>query len=225
MRTVWQSLQLAGMAEAITLLAVAFVALGPLVAASDFLSPLLSPVFDGVCKEVECGKGNCVPSQNSSFPYECQCDPGWKRPLSRLTAALPCVIPNCTIDHSCSAAASPGQHEHDKENLWITNPCSWTDMCGGGTCNMTSSFKYTCVCKDGYHNLLKTAIFPCFSQCELGVDCSNLGISIFHSAPPPSPVSNVNGSNQASSHGHGNLNRVIFISISIIVILQAPLFW
>ncbi|KAL7209780.1 hypothetical protein ACSBR1_031359 [Camellia fascicularis] len=45
-------------------------------ATADFLSPMLSPDLDAVCKGVECGKGTCKPAANSTFLFECQCDPG-----------------------------------------------------------------------------------------------------------------------------------------------------
>lgn len=43
--------------------------------------------------------------------------------------------------------------------------CSWAD-CGGGFCNKTSVFAYSCVCVEGYHNLLNVTAFPCFQECK-----------------------------------------------------------
>ncbi|GAB2294740.1 hypothetical protein Dimus_028935 [Dionaea muscipula] len=182
------------------LLALLAVSRPPLAARSDFLSPLLSPLFDSVCKEVECGKGNCKPSVNSSFPFGCECDDGWNQPLS--LNFLPCVIPNCTIASSCLATApSPSQLQQHHTNGSIFDPCSWGNICGSGKCNKTSPFTYSCVCSEGSSNLLNTTIFPCFGQCELGGGCSNLGISLFNkstASPPPPPLPD-NGKSQASS--------------------------
>lgn len=55
---------------------------------------------DDVCKEVECGKGTCKPSKNSTFLFECECHQGWKQSLSNdddesSLKFLPCIVPNC----------------------------------------------------------------------------------------------------------------------------------
>lgn len=53
---------------------------------------------DNVCKEVECGKGTCKASSNSTLFFECECDPGWKQARSDDDddlKFLPCVVPNC----------------------------------------------------------------------------------------------------------------------------------
>lgn len=55
-------------------------------------------ITDNVCKEVECGKGNCKPSRNSTFLFDCECEAGWSQARSNHThsfAFLPCVVPNC----------------------------------------------------------------------------------------------------------------------------------
>lgn len=52
---------------------------------------------DDACKKVECGKGKCKAS-NSSFFYECECDPGWTQTRSKNDDSLkflPCIVPNC----------------------------------------------------------------------------------------------------------------------------------
>ncbi|KAL8225619.1 hypothetical protein R6Q57_018176 [Mikania cordata] len=66
--------------------------------AGDFLAPLLSPIFEDVCKQVKCGNGICKPSDNSTIPFECECSPGWKQIAAtsdQYIKFLPCVIPNC----------------------------------------------------------------------------------------------------------------------------------
>ncbi|KAL2323751.1 hypothetical protein Fmac_028130 [Flemingia macrophylla] len=181
----------------------AFLLLHPLSAKSDFLSPLLAPIFDDVCKEVECGKGTCKPSKNSTFFFECDCDSGWKQALSDDDTGLkflPCIVPNCTLDYTCSKAPAPVQDKATKSNGSILDVCRWVD-CGGGSCNSTSMFSYNCECDAGYYNLLNVTAFPCFMECSIGMGCSELGISIKNSstsAPPP-PALNDNSKSGESS--------------------------
>ncbi|KAG6757429.1 hypothetical protein POTOM_037741 [Populus tomentosa] len=163
----------------VTWVAILFL-LQPLIARSGFLSPLLSPVFDDVCKKVECGKGTCKPSDNSTWFFECECDPGWKQTSSDHhdhLKFLPCIVPDCTLNFSCMAAPSPVQGKANKDNESIFEPCFWTD-CGGGSCNKTSTFTYSCACAEGYNNLLNVSAFPCYRDCAIGMDCRNLGISV-----------------------------------------------
>ncbi|XP_015573458.1 uncharacterized protein LOC8280862 [Ricinus communis] len=184
----------------IACLVATLVVLQSMIATSDFLAPLLSPIFDDACKKVECGKGTCKASSNSSFFYECECDPGWKQTRSDhddTLKFLPCVVPNCTMDYSCVAAPSPIQDKSSKSNASVFDPCFWTD-CGGGSCNKTSPFTYSCECTEGYYNLLNISAFPCFKECAIGMDCSNLGISMSNRSASPTPVL-TESSNQASS--------------------------
>ncbi|KAJ6981666.1 uncharacterized protein [Populus alba] len=170
--------------------------LQPLIARSGFVSPLLSPVFDDVCKKVECGKGTCKPSDNSTWFFECECDPGWKQTSSDHDdhlKFLPCIVPDCTLNFSCMAAPSPVQGKASKGNESIFEPCFWTD-CGGGSCNKTSTFTYSCACAEGYNNLLNVSAFPCYKDCAIGMDCRNLGISVSNKS-----ASVDNSRNQASS--------------------------
>ncbi|XP_028771584.1 protein jagged-1 isoform X2 [Neltuma alba] len=162
--------------------------LQPLTASNDFLPPLFSPIAEDICKEVRCGKGTCKSSGNSSL-YECECDPGWKQTRisdhDKLTF-LPCIVPNCSLEHSCSNAPSPAQEKAKNASGSILDVCHWVD-CGGGSCNKTSMFSYSCVCDAGFYNLLNMTAFPCFKECSLGMDCKDLGISLKNSssAPPP----------------------------------------
>nr|AFK36983.1 unknown [Lotus japonicus] len=104
----------------------------PLSAKSDFLSPLLAPIFDDVCKKVECGKGSCKASQNSTFFFECECEPGWKQaPSSNDTLGLkflPCIVPNCTLNYSCSKAPAPAQEKARKVDESVFDACHWVDL-------------------------------------------------------------------------------------------------
>ncbi|XP_054821027.1 uncharacterized protein LOC129319939 [Prosopis cineraria] len=170
--------------------------LQPLAATMDFLSPLFSPIADDICKEVKCGRGACKSSGNSSL-YECECDPGWKQ--TRFSdddklKFLPCIVPNCSLEQSCTNAPSPAQEKAKNTTGSIFDVCRWVD-CGGGSCNKTSMFSYNCVCEAGFYNLLNTTAFPCFKECSLGLDCKNLGISLTNSSnasPPPALDSNSN---------------------------------
>ncbi|KAH9615022.1 hypothetical protein KSS87_020621 [Heliosperma pusillum] len=79
----------------------------------DFLAPFAAPVLGELCKGVGCGKGKCKMSEKNGLTYECECDPGWMQtifPNISTPKFLPCVIPNCTLNHSCAeveAAAPP----------------------------------------------------------------------------------------------------------------------
>ncbi|KAK9288422.1 hypothetical protein L1049_016878 [Liquidambar formosana] len=187
--------------------------LQPETAIGDMLSPLLSPIFDEVCKGVECGKGTCKPSRNSTFFFVCECDPGWKQSRSDdddHLMFLPCVIPNCTLDYSCSAAApSPVQVKGSQNNESVFDPCFWT-YCGGGSCNKTSKFTHKCECQEGYDNLLNMTAFPCFRECAIGLDCTNLGIGAANKSASSTPnFSGTGGNNQASSFLQWNFNWLI----------------
>ncbi|KAF5935702.1 hypothetical protein HYC85_026831 [Camellia sinensis] len=189
-------------------------------ATADFLSPMLFPYLDAVCKGVECGKGTCKPATNSTFLFECQCDPGWKQTGSALDndlRFLPCVIPNCTLDYSCTEAAPPVQDKESHANTSFFDPCYWTD-CGGGKCNKTSPFTYSCECSQNYYNLLNMTALPCFRECALGMDCSGLGINVMNKSTSPTRSLPDNGTNQASLISQGIVNWLI-----IVVMVLAPL--
>ncbi|KAA8527640.1 hypothetical protein F0562_034965 [Nyssa sinensis] len=132
---------------------------------------------------------------------------------------LPCVIPNCTVDYSCSEAAPPVQDKESRANASIFDPCHWTD-CGGGTCKETSIFTHSCECTEGYNNLLNVTAFPCFRECMLGLDCPSLGITGMNkSYSSTTGLANI-GNNQASLISRGN----IYWSI-IVVMSFAPILW
>ncbi|KAK0606938.1 hypothetical protein LWI29_006650 [Acer saccharum] len=188
----------------------------PMTATSNFLSPLLSPVIDDVCKKVECGKGKCKApsSMNSSF-YECECDPGWSQTASQhaddFLKFLPCIVPNCTLDTSCTAAPSPVQDKAIKPNGSIFDPCYWTN-CGGGSCNKTSPFTYSCECAEGYYNLFNVSAFSCFKECSIGMDCANLGISVSNKTTTPAPALSDSG---AGLKYLGNYHWLIVLVMSL----------
>ncbi|KAK7354907.1 hypothetical protein VNO80_14149 [Phaseolus coccineus] len=200
------------MAFASVISLVAFLLLQPLPSTSNFLSP----IFDEVCKAVECGKGTCKASENSTFFFECECQPGWKQTLSNDDDSglkfLPCIVPNCTLDYSCSKAPAPAPVEEKatKSNESIFDACNWVD-CGGGSCNKTSMSSYNCECDAGYYNLLNVTSFPCFRECSLGMGCSELGISVTNSSTSAPPALNDNTKNEGNSILQGSFLRVTMV--------------
>ncbi|XP_040861873.1 uncharacterized protein [Glycine max] len=127
-------------------------------------------------------------------------------PLSPLVAPL-----YGTMDSSCSNAPAPAQQER-KANESIFDACHWVD-CGGGSCNKTSLFSYSCNCDAGYYNLLNATALPCFRECAIGFGCSNLGISMTNSstASPPPPL-NENASLILKGSSPWLLVLIIFIA-------------
>ncbi|XP_020591709.1 uncharacterized protein LOC110032418 [Phalaenopsis equestris] len=154
---------------------------------ADMLSPLLSPVLDGICKAVDCGKGICKVSQNHTFGFMCECNAGWNQfNGSEHFSFLPCVIPQCTISSSCfknspAPTPAPAPLPPPPSNLSLFNPCTWS-FCGTGDCARTSTFEHRCDCDAGYSNLLNVSSFPCYQECAIGGDCVNLGISVPNSS-------------------------------------------
>ncbi|KAF6177018.1 hypothetical protein GIB67_040916 [Kingdonia uniflora] len=154
------------------------------ITASDSLSPRHSPNFeDEICKEVECGKGTCNASVNYDFGYICQCETGWRQNHVNTSdhedyRFLPCVIPNCTLNYSCTDAPPPTPDIDDSPmNKSFFDPCYWS-YCGEGTCTKSLRYGYKCKCNEGYSNLLNITAFPCYSKCVLGSDCASLGITV-----------------------------------------------
>ncbi|XP_073224183.1 uncharacterized protein [Cicer arietinum] len=188
--------------------------------------PCIIPNYD-VCKEVECGKGTCKASTNSTFSFECECDQGWKQALDSNDNGglkfLPCIVPNCTMDYSCSKAPSPAPEKARNASDSIFDACHWVD-CGGGTCKKTSAFNYTCQCDSGYYNLLNVTSFACFRQCSLGIGCSDLGISMTNSSSPPAPppALNEDSKNEASSILQG---RSLWLVLLIMVMTKIQSHW
>ncbi|KAL9240817.1 hypothetical protein vseg_014995 [Gypsophila vaccaria] len=191
--------------------------------AADILAPLLSPVINELCRGGACGKGKCIMPEKGGddLKYECDCDPGWQQtlfPQARVPKFLPCVVPNCTLNHSCSEAAAPPESSASFSNSSILEPCRWA-YCGGGKCNKKSAFTYACACNEGYTNLLNKTVFPCFKECSFGGNCSSLGLTLSNTSttpalPPPSfPDS---GTNHAKSLRHeALLSALIVLAMSM----------
>ncbi|XP_020587437.1 slit homolog 2 protein [Phalaenopsis equestris] len=191
----------------------------PCRASGDFLSPLLSPVLNGLCNAVYCGKGSCKVSENSSFGFSCQCNPGWTQfHIEDHLSFLPCLIPNCSINYSCSkvsAPPAPAPFPAPPHNFTLFDPCAWS-FCGGGECVRSSTFEHSCECKKGYSNLLNVSSFPCYKDCSIGADCSNLGIGLSNSSSAPSsqPSLSDNGDSSAGDYHAMNILQwlVVFMT-------------
>ncbi|MBA0751926.1 hypothetical protein Gogos_000814 [Gossypium gossypioides] len=112
----------------------------------DDLSPALSPFYDRLCDDVDCGKGTCKADISYPLNYICECDAGWKRTQDDSDddddhKFLPCVIPNCTLDYSCQPAPPPVPQREVPRNSSLFDPCYWA-YCGEGNCNKTATYKY-----------------------------------------------------------------------------------
>ncbi|GFY92034.1 hypothetical protein Acr_08g0004300 [Actinidia rufa] len=187
-----------------------FLVLLPMIAKGDDnnVQPYLTPFWENMCKEVECGRGSCKVAVGSPFNFKCECDSGWKR--TRLDDEdglefLPCVVPNCSVEYSCMPAAPPSPPI--PYNLSFFDPCYWM-YCGEGTCTKNLTYTHTCQCNKGYYNLLNVSAFPCYSDCAIGSDCEKLGIT----------------SSKSTSSNHGNptitilLGKFHWIAISLMSI-------
>ncbi|XP_077240182.1 uncharacterized protein LOC143881070 [Tasmannia lanceolata] len=201
----------------------------PSIATHDFLSPLLSPVFN-VCETAVCGEGNCRISSNNTFGFACECNRGWTQfHIADHLQFLPCVVPNCTFNSSCTRAVTPvtpsPATSPEPTNHSFFDPCEWA-YCGEGSCQKTSTstfFKHTCECNQGYSNLLNITSYPCFSECSLGAECADLGIGLTNrsatsASSPPSLSDSGNSENRACSNLPANLlwSAVLTISMAMV---------
>ncbi|KAK7391892.1 hypothetical protein VNO78_20315 [Psophocarpus tetragonolobus] len=170
-----------GSSRFLGLMALFLIVLLPMAAKGDIVGDFL----DKVCEEVECGKGKCV--VNTSYPlnFVCECDNGWKRTQDDdddkyATSFLPCVIPKCSLNYGCQPAPPPVPEKSFPRNLSAFDPCYWA-YCGEGKCTKNRTHTHRCECRPNYFNLLNNSVFPCYSECTLGSDCSKLGIRVSNS--------------------------------------------
>ncbi|KAK8949604.1 hypothetical protein KSP39_PZI005157 [Platanthera zijinensis] len=186
----------------------------------DFLSPLLSPVLNGLCKTVYCGKGSCKVAEDTTFGFQCECDSGWTQfHIEDHFRFLPCLMPNCSMNYSCSnisAPPSPAPYPPPPDGSTFFDPCKWS-FCGGGECVRGSAFEHRCECKQGYNNLLNISSFPCFQDCSFGADCANLGFGLSnssssaHSSPP-----NLADNGESSSQGDNALKNSMWLGLLLV---------
>ncbi|XP_021891264.1 uncharacterized protein LOC110809683 [Carica papaya] len=194
----------------------AFLAVFLVLLPTTILGDHLTPFFEKICEEVECGKGTC--KANISYPlnYICECEAGWKQTqddddVDDDHRFLPCIIPNCTLDFSCQPAPPPVPEKEVPHNMSFFDPCFWT-YCGEGNCTKTTTYKHTCECRSGFSNLLNKTFFPCYSQCTLGSDCSRLGITVKNVENSPS-----DDGNEATSFLPGKLPLLAVLMMSAVM--------
>ncbi|XP_073005054.1 uncharacterized protein [Typha latifolia] len=146
---------------------------------------VLSPILNGICNGVECGKGRCKVAEDGVFGFECECDNGWTQlQFDDHLRFLPCIIPNCTFDSACYNDSMPPRTPFPSiSHTSIFDPCLWS-FCGSGTCIKTSDFEHRCECREGYSNLLNISTLPCFKKCRITADCAVLGFTLSNSSSP-----------------------------------------
>ncbi|XP_078442528.1 neurogenic locus notch-like protein isoform X2 [Wolffia australiana] len=198
---------------AIPLLAQIAAAASPVTQSADSILPSLP---NGTCAEGQCGMGTCK-ARGSLLGFSCECNPGWtKLDPSGLFPFLPCLIPNCTVNYSCSNATgspSPPPQPPPPPPQVPTNPlsplfnsCDWS-YCGEGDCVSTSFLTFRCDCRRGYSNLLNSTVLPCVQECFLGANCPSLLPS-----PAPPPLVNVTNGAAAPSFPRGVAWMFLFCS-------------
>ncbi|CAL4912693.1 unnamed protein product [Urochloa decumbens] len=187
-------------AALVALLAVAAAADG----ADDFFSPLapiFAPVINSICSTVACGKGNCTVAPGT-LGYRCECDPGWTQlHVGDNLRFLPCVIPNCSIDSSCSNTSSaPAPTPLPPPKNFSLDPCELAYCGTGGTCKNGSGLSY---------------------HCSIGADCSRIGILPFSNSSnnSPAPPSSESISNNGNAATHGYISQRILLLLLLVVSL------
>ncbi|KAL7124015.1 hypothetical protein ABFS83_14G019800 [Erythranthe nasuta] len=196
--------------------------------------PLLPPTIGvgTVCEGIICGRGRCVPANNNTFGFVCECDPGWRQALPQdygFPRFMPCVIPNCTLNYECTNGyrapppppPPPPPRENERGNPSYVDPCGLTD-CGGGRCfRADTPLGRTCECEEGFLNLFNSTDFPCYRQCAFGQDCPALGFNTSTSVVDPNPFLVHNYSHAASLFERAEL---FALSIAIMTMV-APVLW
>ncbi|XP_054785219.1 uncharacterized protein LOC129291733 [Prosopis cineraria] len=178
----------------------------------------LDDILDKVCDQVECGKGKCVVNTSLPLNFICECDSGWKRTkdYDNNTYAnnfLPCVIPECSLDYGCQSAPPPVPDREYPYNLSAFDPCYWA-YCGEGHCTRNRTRTHSCECDSDYFNLLNISVFPCYSSCTIGSDCSRLGIRVADSTS-----SDGGEANPAISIRAGRLYWMVMLLLSTGVVM------
>ncbi|OAY42114.1 uncharacterized protein LOC110623169 [Manihot esculenta] len=182
----------------------------------------LTPFLQKICDEVECGKGTCVADIKYPLGYMCQCDRGWTRTtnddINTNLTFLPCVIPNCTLNYGgCQEAPKPPTEKSIPLNSSAFDPCYWT-YCGGGTCTRNATYTHMCTCNSGFFNLLNISYYPCYSECTIGSDCSNLGIKVSNTQATNNTAGGAG--NHGSSIMPGKFHWMIILLMSMLVVLR-----
>ncbi|KAF8026801.1 hypothetical protein BT93_F3321 [Corymbia citriodora subsp. variegata] len=146
------------------------------------------------CQEVNCLMGTCRETPGLGFGFDCDCYSGWTK-LKLLNLTLPlCFIPNCTIDYQCGGETPmplppPPPFQFPPPLNLSTFASCFLVWCGDGEC-VASGKGHKCECPQGSTNFLGLADLPCFQQCNLGADCSN--VAFVSPATPPLPMVSAN---------------------------------
>ncbi|XP_030525459.1 uncharacterized protein LOC115737474 isoform X2 [Rhodamnia argentea] len=142
------------------------------------------------CGTVDCGMGTCRETPAVLPGFACDCYSGWSRPQLGGWVVWPsCIVPNCSINYECGGEPPVPPSPPPPLFLPLVNfslPCLFV-LCGDGEC-VPSGNTYECQCHQGSANLLGLPIFACVQKCNLGADCSNLGLGPPATGPPPSPL-------------------------------------
>ncbi|KAL6146760.1 hypothetical protein ACLB2K_057437 [Fragaria x ananassa] len=207
--------------KSVTLLATLLVLIPLATYALDW-SDISPSVATEICKQVECGKGNCSFDASAPMAYTCECDKGWKRTAEGNDDLkfLPCVIPNCTLEYNgCQAPPKVQNYTEFPRNLSFFDPCTWV-YCGEGTCVKNSTYLYSpeCKCNSGATNLLGVTVFPCYSECTLQPDCAALGIKVANSTST-SPDGTTTDSNKATDFMPSKFQLMAVVMVSVGMLL------
>ncbi|XP_039114717.1 delta and Notch-like epidermal growth factor-related receptor [Dioscorea cayenensis subsp. rotundata] len=190
---------------------------------ADAFAPFLSPFTNGLCDGVDCGKGTCKTSESHLFGFTCECNQGWTQfHIGDHFRFLPCNIPNCTVDYSCSKDIAPtaAPPESTPSNLSLFDPCLWS-TCGGGECRKTGAYDHKCDCKAGYSNLLNISSFPCLKECSLTGDCAKLGITLSNSTSSNTTDNSSSSGTNSASFRSKNLVWLFIILTSLVMVRAA----
>lgn len=209
------------MASSVSLAFLAMILVALPITAFGFRWDDISPtVAAEICDDIECGKGTCKANGNFPLGYMCECDSGWTRTSHHEDddddhKFLPCVIPNCTLNYgSCQPAPPPVPEKEVPLNISAFDPCYWA-YCGEGTCSKNRTYGYRCDCNAGFYNLLNISVYPCYSECTLGSDCSRLGIKVSNSTG----TDGGNQDSQGTSFVPGKFHWMIILMASFGLVL------
>ncbi|KAF3326733.1 hypothetical protein FCM35_KLT08363 [Carex littledalei] len=80
---------------------------------------------------------------------------------------------------------------------------------------------HKCECNEGFSNLLNLTTLPCYGNCDLGANCTNLGITPLNSPSfsPPAPKSQ-SESSSSSDAGLFATNNLLMLAILIPFLLM-----
>lgn len=196
----------------------------------EFYLRMLFMVFEEfVCQFANCGEGTCkAPPKGTLFPpFDCECNPGWKKiELFNITLP-PCLLPNCTLNLDCGSSPTPPPPPPLLPPLLppqippinFSDPCNYT-FCGDGSCVRTDP-GYICKCNEGAANLLNLPGLLCAKPCSLGADCS--GLHLWQAPPSLSEAPNL-GSNGSDRNFSRNFAKNQLL-LTVLLLLSTFIPW